>query len=96
MDIITIDNINSIMELYTQYLAFKAMFELVEVLERNRTHLWVMYITRTGIKVKKILIPKVIPSTGIKVMRLRGRTVGVRLYFSASAKNILKGIKGSN
>lgn len=80
-------------EIFSTWALIKASVDVIKMAEKSRTHLWTLVITKKGIKVRKILIPKVIPSTGVKRLRLRGRTIGVRLYFSVSIRNIIKAIR---
>lgn len=83
-------------EIFSTWALIKATIDVIKIAEKDRTHQWVLVITKKGIKIKKILIPKVIPLSGVKRLRLKGRTIGVRLYFSTSIRNIIKAIRMGN
>lgn len=83
-------------EIFSTWALIKATIDVTKIAEKDRTHQWVLVITKKGIKIKKILIPRVIPLSGVKRLRLKGRTIGVRLYFSTSIRNIIKAIRMGN
>lgn len=88
--------INNGPEIFSTWALIKASIDVIKIVEKNKTHQIVLVITKKGIKVRKILIPKVIPLSGVKRLRLKGRTIGVRLYFSVSIRNIIKTLKMGN